>query len=103
MKCNNIAVKLRLAPYGHPLSGAFWEKQCTDKLRSIGVAPVNSLESSLTHCNLRVILSVYVDDFKMFGPEANMKKAWSLTRGVIAINELRNTIGNALGLRPRSD
>ena len=32
----NPVCKLRLALYGHPLSGAFWEKHCDERLRKIG-------------------------------------------------------------------
>ena len=39
-KFRNPVVPLRLALYGHPLSGAFWEKHCTAQLRSIGFEPI---------------------------------------------------------------
>ena len=32
--------RLRLALYGHPLSGAFWEKHCEEKLRQVGFQKV---------------------------------------------------------------
>lgn len=43
-----------------------------------------------------MILSVYVDEFKMGGREHSMKKAWSLTRGVIALDDPKN-LGTHLG------
>lgn len=40
--------------------------------------------------------SVYVDDFKVAGPENNMKKGWSLLRRVIATGDSTN-LGKYLG------
>lgn len=53
-----------------------------------------------------MVLSAYVDDFKMAGPVDNMKKAWSITRGVLSMDEPAN-LGKYLGcgheeLRPVS-
>ena len=31
------------------------------------------------HAELRLLLIVYVDDFKMSGPKESLKKGWSLT------------------------
>lgn len=58
-----------------------------DKLRSIAFEPVQHGESTLTRRDLRMVPSVYVDGFKSVGPETNMKKAWSLIRGIIAMDE----------------
>lgn len=33
-----------------------------------------------------MVLGVYVDDFKMAGPENDLKKAWPLIRSVIAMD-----------------
>lgn len=83
-------VKLRSALYGHPLSAAFWERHCTDKLRSVGVSPVTNGGPTFVHKHLQMILSVYSDDFQMAGPENNLKNAWSLTRDVIAMDDPTN-------------
>lgn len=61
-------VKLRLALYGYLLSGGYWERHCTQILRSAGVSPVTNWEPTSVHKYLQMILSVYVDDCKMAGP-----------------------------------
>lgn len=63
-KFKNPVVKLRLALYGQSPSGAFWERLCTNKFRSIGLSPVANWESTLVHKENHIILSVYVDDFR---------------------------------------
>lgn len=91
----NPVARLRLASYGHPLSGACWEMHCTDKLRSVGFEPVSTWESTFIHTDLQLVLSVYVDDFKMAGPADHTKKAWSIIRGVISMGDPTN-LGNYL-------
>lgn len=95
-KYRSQVVKLRLALYGHPLSGALWERHCTEALLSAGFEPVPQWESTFIHKNLQMILSVYVDDFKMAGLTSNMKKAWSIIRNVISMDEPRD-LGKYLG------
>ena len=68
----NPVCRLRLALYGHPLSGAYWEKHCDEKLRSIGFEKVPDWESCYVHKTLKLILLVYVDDFKLAGKNGNL-------------------------------
>ena len=65
---------LRLALYGHPDSGGIWEQRCTKQLGTVGwVAVLPEIwQSILYHAELDLLLVVYVDDFKMAGPEANL-------------------------------
>lgn len=95
-KYRNLVVKRRLGLYGHPVSGACWVRHCTEQLRSVGFEPVMNCESMFRNKGLRVILSVYVDDFKMAGPVDNMKKAWPTIRGIISMDGPRN-LGKCLG------
>lgn len=91
--CGNVAMAL----YGHPLPGAFCEKLCADKLRSIGFEPVRDWGgSAFTHRDFRMVLSTYAGDWKTVGPEANMKNAWFLVLGGIAMGE-RTPLGKYLG------
>lgn len=78
---------LLLALYRHPFSEYLWERHCTDNLRLAGLKPAPKWESMLTHCDLQTVLSVYFDDVKMAGPEANMNKAWALVRSGISTDE----------------
>ena len=65
---------LLLALYGHPDSGGYWEKHCEKVLRAEGFTPVADWRSVFCHDMLKLLLAVYVDDFKMAGPSAAMKK-----------------------------
>ncbi len=39
-KYTNPVVRFRLALYGHPISGAHWEKHCHKQLLSVGFTPI---------------------------------------------------------------
>ena len=61
--------RLKKALYGHADSGGYWERQCDSGLRKAGFVPVNNWPSMYHHGKLDWTLMVYVDDFKMAGPE----------------------------------
>ena len=69
---------LRLALYGHPKSGFFGEKHCVERLKQCGFVPMVGWECLYFHEKLKLILSVYVDDFKLVGKEENLKEGWKL-------------------------
>ena len=71
---------LRLALYGHPDSGGIWEQHCTKELTKAGFVAVlpDIWPSVFHHPKLDLLLVIYVDDFKMAGPEKNMEKGWEL-------------------------
>jgi hypothetical protein len=71
---------LILALYGHPDSGGYWEKHCETHLLSVGFEPIEDWRSCYFHPSLRLFLVVYVDDFKMSGPQKTISKGWSLIR-----------------------
>ena len=66
-KFNRPVVKLRIALYGHPDSGGLWEQHCESQLKTIGfVMPdPEGWPSVFYHPKLKLLLVVYVDDFKM--------------------------------------
>lgn len=53
-------------------------------------------ESTSIHKDPQIVLSVYVDDFKMAGPVDITKKAWPVIRGVISMDE-PTSLGAYLG------
>ena len=79
-KYKDPVVKLRLALYGHPDSGGFWEQRCERMLKEVGFEFVfpSAWPSVFWHPHLRLLLAVYVDDFKMAGPKDNLAKGWEL-------------------------
>ena len=66
---------LRISLYGHPLSGTFWENQYTEKIINGGFVKMMGWECFFYHEELKVILSIYVDDFKLCGLTENLKNA----------------------------
>ena len=64
--------------YGHPLAGEFWERHCSEKLKKFGFQKLQDWECLYFHPGLNLILTVYVDDFKMAGPRCNLQQGWDL-------------------------
>ena len=71
---------LKLALYGHPDAGGYWERHCEEHLASVGFVPVPDWRSTYWRPELKLLLTVYVGDFKMAGPSDNFAKGWSLIR-----------------------
>ena len=73
-------VLLILALYGHPDSGGLWQRHCEKALYAVGFHPLypECWPSMFWHRKLKLLLGVYVDDFKMSGPSCNIDKGWKL-------------------------
>ena len=70
------------ALYGHPDSGGYWEKHCEENLRRIGFHLIHDAwKSVFWHPDLKLMLVVYVDDFKLSGPRQHIKLGWDLIGG----------------------
>ena len=97
-KYKDPVVRLTLALYGHPDSGGFWELHCEKMLGGVGFQLVfpAAWPSVFFHPQLRLLLAVYVDDFKMAGPKANMQKGWELISSKIDMDS-PSPIGRYLG------
>ena len=63
---------LRLALYGHPESGGYWEQYATEQVKKAGFQPITGWGSCFFHPQLKLFLIIYVDDFKLAGPEKNL-------------------------------
>ncbi|CAE8637047.1 unnamed protein product, partial [Polarella glacialis] len=76
--------KLVMSLYGHPDAGGFWQAHCKNALESVGFIEVSeSWQSLFYHPELKVMMAVYIDDFKASGPVEALKKAWTLVRSKI--------------------
>jgi hypothetical protein len=84
-KMRNPVRRLHKSLYGHPDSGSFWEEHCAERLLSVGFTPIDEWSSCFAHESLGLFLVLYVDDFLLSGPKANLEKAWSLIRGVVKL------------------
>ena len=85
--CKDPVVPLRIALYGHPDAGGYWEKHCESHIISEGFITIPDWRSVSWHPELKVLLIVYVDDFKMSGLEAWMAKAWEKLRKGLVIED----------------
>jgi hypothetical protein len=86
-----------LALYGHPDAGGFWELHCEKALMEVGftrAAP--EWKSVFRHVKLELLLIIYVDDFKLAGPEKNLAQGWKLISSKIKM-EPAQPIGRFLG------
>ena len=61
--------------YGHPLAGLLWERQFEQALE-LGWGEIPNGERMFVHQKTRVILSVDVDDIKIFGKKQNLALLW---------------------------
>ena len=77
-KYHNPVVPLLRALYGHPESGGWWERHAEKGIFLCGFLPVPEWKSTYFHKKLKLLLTVYVDDFKMAGPVASVKEGWRL-------------------------
>jgi len=76
-------VPVHKATYGHPQSGGHWEQYCEAALHKAGWFNVPEWPSVYWYPNLRLLLMVYVDDFKMAGLAGNIEAGGkTITDGV---------------------
>ena len=81
-------VELLLALYGHPDSPTFWEAHRDELVKELGFFALGAEWPSLYfHEELKLMLSIYVDDFKMAGPTENIDKGWALLRSKIDMED----------------
>jgi hypothetical protein len=68
---------LRLALYGHPDSGAYWEQYCEKQILKAGFKPVKNWRSTYFDESRKAILVIYVDDFKLSAPIKLIDGIWA--------------------------
>ena len=79
-----------LALYGHPDSGGIREQHLNGRVAKQGWKQIlpDIWHSIFHHQELNCLLGVvYVDDFKMAGPSANMEKAWASIKAAVNIGD----------------
>ena len=61
-------VRMGRALYGHPDSVTCWDEYCSTEVNTVGFASVGTeWPSVFFHKELRFLLTIYVDDFKLAG------------------------------------
>ncbi len=91
-------VPLRLALYGHPDSGSFWEQHCEERLLLKSVRTTPGRPGFFAHDTRRVILAVYVDDCKLAGVEQEIEPAWKAISDAVNVEPPQD--GSVFGLQP---
>ena len=97
-------VPLKLALYGHPDSGGIWEKHCETQLKKVGFEAVLTgiWKSVFYHPVKKLLLVVYVDDFKLAGPKDNIKEGWKTISSVTDMDP-PEAIGRYFGCMHREE
>ena len=67
---------LQRALYGHPESGAIWEKHLSGILEELGWERVAAHPGTWVHKETKALLAVYVDDLLMTAPPSHEKELW---------------------------
>ena len=89
--------KLLKSLYGHPSAGLFWERKYKQVLRSAGFREMIGWECLFFHEQFKVILSVYVDDFKMAARDLVWPKPGKPFDGKVSLS-WTNPLSSALTL-----
>ena len=89
---------LRVALYGHPDAGGYWEQHLEGHLATAGYAKIKGAawRSVFYHDKLELMLVVYVDDFKLAGPKHNIAAGWAAIRKNVQMGE-PTPLGKFLG------
>ena len=88
--------RLSVALSGHPDSGTDWEHHCDSALREVGFSSVGdgAWPSCYFHEELQLLLSVYVDDFKLSGWFRSWRRDGPLLRSVSNLTLLNRLTGS---------
>ena len=82
-------VRLIKSLYGHPESGAHWEKHLEDILRKeFDARPVDGHPSSYFMTDTRLMLTVYVDDLVLSGPADKHEDFWGKLRTLVDVEDV---------------
>ena len=68
------------ALYGHPESGAHWERHLEAAIKANGGIAIKEHPSSYRFPDLKLLLTVYVDDLMLAGPSENHDGLWHKLR-----------------------
>ena len=96
-KFKDPVVPLRRALYGHPESGALWEKHLSEILISLGWSKVDSHPGIWFQEQHDAVLAVYVDDLLMVAPPKVEMKLWDDIAAKVSFDEDPSPIGKFLG------
>jgi hypothetical protein len=96
-KFHDPVVKLRLALYGHPESGALWDKHLGKVLLDLGWRRVESHPGFWIHEGTGAIMTVYVDDLMMAAPADREAELWRQIEAKVEFGDPPTPIAKFLG------
>jgi hypothetical protein len=80
---------MRKAIFGHPDSGERWKTHCDTVLTRAGWTRCPEWPIVYWNSELRLLLQVDADDFKMAGPTGNMEKGWQTIKDDLELADIR--------------
>ena len=92
----DLVVPLFKALYGHPESGALWEKHLASILIMLGWKKCESHPGIWSHAS-GAVLAVYVDDLLMVAPRDQEDALWAAIASKVSFDEDQAPIGKFLG------
>ena len=96
-KYKRPVVRLNKSLYGHPESGAHWQNHLEDILkREMHAQPLDGHQSSYFFPQQKLLLTVYVDDFLLSGPEKEHAPFWEKLSKHVKLEEITG-LGRFLG------
>ena len=87
---------LERALYGHPESGAHWERHFSSIIKDLGGEPVPDHPSLFHFSSTGLLLTVYVDDLLLAGPSSQHDDFWKRLGDRVEIDEVGD-LGRFLG------
>ena len=89
-------IKLRLALFGHPESGAPWDKHLSGILKGLGWRRLHEHPGFWIHKS-SAVMTVYVDDLMMAAPADLEQKLWAELESQVEFGEAAAPLGKFLG------
>ncbi len=89
-------VLLKKSLYGHPEAGAHWEAHLEKVLKELGAERVQEFCSTFWFPTSRLLLTVYVDDLTLAGPQVEHERFWKQLRRKVDL-EPPTDLGRILG------
>ena len=89
---------LRKSLYGHPESGAIWDKKLHKIMRSLGFETLEGTPGFFYHKKDQVEVTVYVDDFILIAPPHLEKRIWAALSEQITFKDPPEILSRYLGI-----
>ena len=88
---------LQRALYGHPESGAIWEKHLSSISEELGWERVAVHPGTWVHKETKSLLAVYVNDLLMTAPPPHEKELWKALEARVNFDEMPSELAKFLG------